>query len=49
MSTERAKDLGGEVLLGPREGPEGWRSVVATPDGGEVAFWQGKRHRYRHP
>jgi predicted enzyme related to lactoylglutathione lyase len=44
-STDRANDLGGEVLLGPREGPEGWRSVVAAPDGGEVAFWQAKNGR----
>jgi predicted enzyme related to lactoylglutathione lyase len=44
-TTEKARELGGEVLLGPREGPEGWRSVVATPDGGEVAFWQGKNGR----
>ena len=29
----------------PREGPEGWRSVVSTPDGGEVAFWQSKTER----
>jgi predicted enzyme related to lactoylglutathione lyase len=41
-TTERAQGLGGEVLLAPREGPEGWRSVVSTPDGGEVAFWQAK-------
>ncbi len=41
-ATTRARGLGGEVLLGPREGPEGWRSVVASPDGGEVAFWQPK-------
>jgi uncharacterized protein len=41
-STDLAQGLGGEVLLGPREGPQGWRSVVATPDGGEVAFWQPK-------
>src|SRR6188768_3739592 len=26
-TTDRAQSLGGEVLLGPREGPEGWRSV----------------------
>ena len=33
------------VLLEPREGPAGWRSVVATPEGGEIAFWQPKaRH-----
>ena len=41
-TTDRARGLGGHVLLGPREGPEGWRSVVSTPDGGEVAFWQPK-------
>jgi predicted enzyme related to lactoylglutathione lyase len=41
-TTDRAQRLGGEVLLGPRGGPEGWRSVVSTPDGGEVAFWQPK-------
>jgi predicted enzyme related to lactoylglutathione lyase len=44
-STDRAQGLGGEVLLGPREGPEGWRSVIAAPDGGEVAFWQPKNGR----
>jgi predicted enzyme related to lactoylglutathione lyase len=41
-STERARGLGGTVLVAPREGPKGWRSVVATPNGGEVAFWQPK-------
>ena len=41
-TTDRARGLGGQVLLNPREGPEGWRSVVSTPDGGEVAFWQPK-------
>ena len=45
LTTERARDLGGEVLLGPREGPQGFRSVVAAPDGGEVAFWQSKTER----
>src|SRR4029453_8360951 len=30
-STERAKRLGALVLLEPREGPAGWRSVVSTP------------------
>jgi predicted enzyme related to lactoylglutathione lyase len=44
-ATERANGLGGEVLLGPREGPAGWRSVVSTPGGGEVAFWQAKEDR----
>ena len=41
--TERAGRLGASVLLEPREGPAGWRSVVATPDSGEIAFWQPKR------
>jgi len=41
--TERARELGAAVLLEPREGPAGWRSVVATPAGGELAFWQPKR------
>jgi uncharacterized protein len=45
LTTAQAQELGGEVLLGPREGPEGWRSVVSTPDGGEVAFWQSKNGR----
>jgi len=40
--TERARGLGASVLLEPREGPAGWRSVVAAPAGGEVAFWQPK-------
>ena len=42
-ATERAQALGAAVLLAPREGPAGWRSVVATPAGGEIAFWQQKR------
>jgi uncharacterized protein len=42
-ATERARRLGGEVTLSPREGPAGWRSIVSTPAGGEVAFWQQKR------
>jgi predicted enzyme related to lactoylglutathione lyase len=42
-ATERALELGASVLLEPREGPAGWRSVVATPTGGEIAFWQPKR------
>jgi predicted enzyme related to lactoylglutathione lyase len=40
--TERAERLGASLLLAPREGPAGWRSVVRAPDGGEVAFWQPK-------
>jgi predicted enzyme related to lactoylglutathione lyase len=41
-ATARARALGATVLLGPREGPAGWRSVVSTPAGGELAFWQQK-------
>jgi predicted enzyme related to lactoylglutathione lyase len=41
-ATERARELGARVLLEPREGPAGWRSVVSTAAGGEVAFWQPK-------
>ena len=41
-ATQRARDLGAGVLLEPREGPAGWRSVVAAPAGGEIAFWQSK-------
>jgi hypothetical protein len=41
-ATERARELGAHVLLAAREGPAGWRSVVSTPSGGEVAFWQPK-------
>jgi predicted enzyme related to lactoylglutathione lyase len=44
-ATERAKGLGGSVLLEPREGPAGWRSVVKAPDGGEIALWQSKSWR----
>jgi uncharacterized protein len=41
--TERARRLGARVLLEPREGPAGWRSVVSTPQAGEIALWQPKR------
>jgi predicted enzyme related to lactoylglutathione lyase len=42
-ATERARRLGASVMLEPREGPAGWRSVVVTPAGGEIALWQPKR------
>jgi predicted enzyme related to lactoylglutathione lyase len=42
-ATDRARRLGASLLLEPREGPAGWRSVVSTPAGGEIAFWQSKR------
>ena len=40
--TERGRALGAAVLLEPREGPAGWRSVLATSGGGEIALWQPK-------
>jgi predicted enzyme related to lactoylglutathione lyase len=40
--TERASRLGASVLLEPREGPVGRRSVVAVPAGAEIALWQPK-------
>jgi hypothetical protein len=33
------------VTLKTREGPAGWRSVVAVPGGGEIALWQSKGWR----
>jgi predicted enzyme related to lactoylglutathione lyase len=42
-ATERARLSGASILLTPREGRAGWRSVVATPAGGEIALWQAKR------
>ena len=41
-ATEHARERGAAVLLEPREGPAGWRSVIATDAGGELAFWQQK-------
>jgi predicted enzyme related to lactoylglutathione lyase len=42
-ATERARESGASVLLEPREGPAGFRSVVSVPAGGEIALWQQKR------
>jgi uncharacterized protein len=42
-ATDRARGFGATVLLEPREGPAGWRSVVGTSAGGAVALWQQKR------
>jgi predicted enzyme related to lactoylglutathione lyase len=39
-ATEHARRLGATVLLPPRDGPAGRRSVVAVPDGAELALWQ---------
>jgi predicted enzyme related to lactoylglutathione lyase len=42
-ATDAARAAGAAVLLEAREGPTGWRSVVATPAAGEIALWQPKR------
>jgi predicted enzyme related to lactoylglutathione lyase len=39
-ATEQARQLGATVLLEPRAGPAGRRSVVTAPAAGEIAFWQ---------
>jgi predicted enzyme related to lactoylglutathione lyase len=39
-ATGRAEELGASVVLAPRSGPTGRRAVLASPAGGEVAFWQ---------
>jgi predicted enzyme related to lactoylglutathione lyase len=41
-ATEAARRSGASVRLDVREGPCGWRSVVAVPEGAEIAFWQAK-------
>jgi hypothetical protein len=41
-ATRRAQAMGASLILAPREGPAGWRSVVAAPDAAEVALWQPK-------
>ena len=41
-ATECARLLGAAVLLEPREGPAGWRSLLAPPAGAQVALWQPK-------
>ena len=43
QATENARRLGATVVLEPREGPAGWRGVVAAPAAGELALWQPKR------
>ncbi len=43
--TERGRRLGASVLLEPREGPAGWRSVLSSGEGGEIALWQPKGQR----
>jgi predicted enzyme related to lactoylglutathione lyase len=40
--TEAAREMGARILLEPREGPVGWRSVIAGRTGGEIGLWQPK-------
>jgi len=42
LATARARALGAAVEMESREGPAGWRSIVAAPDGAGVALWQPK-------
>src|SRR5262245_1817762 len=39
-ATERAATLGARVVLEPREGALGYRSVIAAPAAGPIALWQ---------
>jgi uncharacterized protein len=41
-ATESGRRLGAAVRVKPREGPAGWRSVLAVPAGAEIALWQPK-------
>ena len=45
-ATHLARQLGASLLLEPREGPAGWRSVIATPEAGQIALWQQKGWRW---
>jgi uncharacterized protein len=45
VATARARELGAEITLEPREGPAGWRSVIAVSSAGEIALWQSKGWR----
>jgi predicted enzyme related to lactoylglutathione lyase len=42
-STDRARELGAAVLLEPRACVSGLRSVVSSPEAGEVALWEPRR------
>ena len=42
-ASERARERGAVVVLGPREGYAGWRSVISSAAGGQLALWQPKR------
>src|SRR5215216_559014 len=38
-TTNRAERLGSEILIDPREGPHGTRSVISAPHGGDLGFF----------
>jgi hypothetical protein len=38
--TTRARAMGATVLLGPREGQAGRRTVLGTPCGAQIALWE---------
>lgn len=42
-ATEHARRLGATVVLEPRQGPSGRRSIVASRHAGEVALWERRR------
>jgi predicted enzyme related to lactoylglutathione lyase len=42
-ATALGERLGATVVVEPREGPAGWRSVLACRAAGEIALWQPKR------
>lgn len=44
-ATELVRQLRGSVVLAPREGPAGWRSVIVEPCGAEIGLWQPKPYR----
>jgi predicted enzyme related to lactoylglutathione lyase len=45
--TRRADEMGATVLMSPREGPGGSRSVVSTPASGVIALWEPRTHTGR--
>ncbi len=47
-ATSRARGLGAAVVLGPREGAAGWRTVIAAPGTGPIALWQQKPRYHDH-
>jgi uncharacterized protein len=42
-STEKAKELGATVIMGPHEVPDmGWFTIMKDPTGATIAIWQAK-------